>query len=35
MLPSAALTGAIAGILVISATVAHAVIDAVFRAFGG
>ncbi len=35
MLPSAALTGAIVGILAASALVAHTVIDAAFRFFGG
>ena len=35
MLPSATLAGAIAGILVLSAVAAHAVIDIAFRAFGG
>jgi hypothetical protein len=35
MLPSAALTGAIVGILAISAMAAHLLIDVAFRLFGG
>jgi hypothetical protein len=35
MLPSAALTGAIIGILAASAFVAHILIDFAFRVFGG
>ncbi len=35
MIPSAALAGAVAGILVVAASVAHLVIDGGFRAFGG
>jgi hypothetical protein len=35
MLPSAALTGAVVGILVVSALAAHMLIDAAFRLFGG
>jgi hypothetical protein len=35
MLPSAALTGAIAGILTASALIAHVAIDAAFRLIGG
>jgi hypothetical protein len=35
MIPSAALTGAIVGILTASALVAHAVIDTAFRLAGG
>ena len=35
MLPSAALTGAIAGILAAAAILSHVVIDAAFRLVGG
>jgi len=35
MLPSATLAGAVAGILVVAASVAHVVINLVFGAFGG
>ena len=35
MLPSAALTGAVLGILAATALAAHALIDVAFRAFGG
>jgi hypothetical protein len=35
MLPSAALTGAIVGILTVSAVASHWVLDAAFRLFGG
>jgi hypothetical protein len=35
MLPSASIVGAIAGILTVAAVATHAVIDVVFRAFGG
>jgi hypothetical protein len=35
MVPSAALVGAIAGILTVSAVTVHTAIDWVFRLFGG
>jgi hypothetical protein len=35
MIPSAALTGAIVGILAVSAMAAHLLIDVAFRLFGG
>jgi hypothetical protein len=35
MLPSAALTGAVLGILAVTAVAAHALIDLAFRVFGG